>query len=129
MALDFLTAREKTLITGDFSDLVADTQIGVAITYKAFSSKGAFSPTTGKVTETYTDSSINAFRMPLSDREVRDSGGKYQVGDYRYFIRVSDIATPKKDDRVVDGSVTRYVITWSVDPLRVFHSLVARNLG
>lgn len=129
MALDFLTAREKDLITEDFSNLVANTQLKVSITYKTFSSKAAFAPTTGKVTETYTNSIINAFRMPLSDREVQDSAGRYQVGDYRYFIRVSDVATVKKDDRLVDASITRYVISFFTDPVKVFHTLVARNLG
>jgi hypothetical protein len=129
VALDFLTAVEKTLITDDIADLVADAQVRVSITYKAFSSKGAFAPSTGKVAETYSDSSINAVRFPISEREVERAAGKYQVGDYRYMIKQADIATPTKNDRIVDGSNTRFLVSWISDPLGIFNSIVARNLG
>lgn len=130
MALEFLTAREKTLITDDFSDFIADTQVRVSITYKSWSSKGSFTTGSsgGTVSDTYSDSTINAFRVPITDQEARDSGGKYLVGDYRYMIKVADISTPKMSDRIVDGSVTRYIVGFSTDPLRVFHSVVARNI-
>lgn len=129
MATDFLTAKEKTLITDDFNDLISDASIGVSITYRPFSSKAAFSPSTGRVVETFaSDQTVNAFREPLSDHEIEVSNGKYQVGDWRYMIRVTDVATPKKDDRVIDGSTTRYVVNWGTDPLRVFHALVVRNI-
>ena len=126
--MDFVTAEEKTLITNDFADLVGDAQTQVAITYKVFSSRGSFNATTGVVSETYTSSNINTFRFPLSEKEIRDSGGVYQAGDYRYMMQTADIATPKKDDRIIDGSVTRYPFEWSTDPLNIFHVLVARKL-
>lgn len=130
MATDFITVNEKTLITDDFTDLVGDDSVGVSITYRPFSSKGAFSPSTGKVVETYAaDQTINAFRVPVTEREIENSGGKYQAGDWRYLIKVADVATPKKDDRVIDGSITRYVIGFTSDSLRIFHSIVVRNLG
>lgn len=129
MATDFLTANEKAMITNDVSDLTSDTQISVAVTYQAFTSRGAFDPTTGQVVETYTESSIRAIRVPIGAREVAASNGMFQVGDYRYFIRSADVATPKKDDRIVDGSDTRYVVSFSTDPLGVFHAVVARSLG
>lgn len=130
MATDFLTTREKTLITDDFNDLISDASVGVSITYRPFSSKAAFAPSTGKVAETYsTDQTINTFRTPISEQEIADSAGKYQVGDWRYLIRVADVATPKKDDRIIDGSITRYLISFGTDSLRIYHSIVARNLG
>lgn len=130
MATDFLTTKEKTLITDDFNDLINDASVGVSITYRPFSSKAAFSPSTGRVIETYSaDQTINAFRTPVSEREVELSNGKYQVGDWRYLIRVTDVATPKKDDRIIDGSITRYLISFGTDPLRTYHSIAARNLG
>lgn len=129
MPTDFVTANEKTLMSDDFTDLIGDASVGVSVTYQPFSSKGSFSPSTGEVTETFgADQTINAFRVPVSDREIEASGGKYQAGDWRYLIRVTDVATPKKDDRIVDGSITRYVVTWATDPLRIFHSLVVRNI-
>lgn len=130
MATDFLTANEKTLFTNDFKDLIGDPSIGVSITYRPFSSKGTFAPSTGKVVETYgADQTINAFRAPISEREIEASGGKYQAGDWRYMIRVADVATPKKDDRIVDSTIVRYVTLFSSDPLRIFHSVIVRNVG
>lgn len=129
MATDFLTAVEKTLITDDVADLVADAQMKVSLTYKAFTSIGTFDPATGKKAETYTNSSINAVRFPISEREVERSVGKYQVGDYRYLIQQADIATPTKSDRIVDGSITKFLVSWISDPLSIFHSVVARSLG
>lgn len=129
MATDFLTANEKTLFTNDFKDIIGDASIGISITYRPFSSKGAFAPSTGKVAETYsTDQTINSFRAPVSDKEIESSGGKYQAGDWRYMIRVADVAIPKKDDRIVDGTITRYVVSWTSDPLRIYHSLIVRNI-
>lgn len=130
MATDFLTANEKTLMTDDFADLVGDASVGVSITYRPFSSKGSFSPSTGQVAETYsTDQTINAFRVPITEREIENSGGKYQSGDWRYLIKVGNVATPKKDDRIIDGSITRYVIGFVTDPSRIYHSIIVRNLG
>lgn len=130
MATDFLTAVEKTLMTDDFNDLIGDASVGVSITYRPFSSKAAFAPSTGKVVETYsTDQTINAFRAPVSEREIATSGGKYQAGDWRYLIRVADVATPKKDDRIIDGSITRYIVGFTTDPLRIMHSITVRSLG
>lgn len=130
MATDFLTTKEKTLFTDDFNDLISDASVGVSITYRPFSSKAAFAPSSGRVAETYsTDQTINAFRVPVSDREVELSNGKYQVGDWRYMIRVVDVSTVKKDDRLIDSGITRYIVNFNHDSLRIYHSIVARNLG
>ena len=130
MPTDFLTANEKTLFTNDFKDFIGDASIGISITYRPFSSKGDFAPSTGKVVETYsTDQTINSFRAPVSDKEIENSGGKYQAGDWRYMIRVADVATPKKDDKIIDSGVTRYIMGFTHDPLRIFWALMARNLG
>lgn len=128
MATDFVTAEELTLITNDFADLVADTQVRTAITYKVFVSKGTFDPATGKETETFTSLSINSFKYSINEEEINASGGKYQLGDYRYMIQVSDITTPKKDDQIVDGSATKYIVTYGTDILGVFHAIVARDI-
>ena len=126
--MDFVTSEEKTLITQDFADLVGDTDCNTAITYKTFVSRGAFDAATGQVSETYTDSSINSFRFPMTEAEIKNSGGAYQKGDYRYMVQTADITTPKKDDKIVDGSVTRYPFDWSTDVLNIFHTIVARKL-
>ncbi len=127
--MDYVTAEEKQMMTDDFADLVGDEECQASITYKVFSSRGTYSPTTGLVTETYSPNlSINSFRFTLTEQEIHDSGGAYQRGDHRYMIQTADVAAPKKDDRIVDGSVTRYPFEWSTDPLNIFHVIVARKL-
>ena len=44
--MDFVTAEEKQLMKDDVSDLVGDVEVRVAITYKAFTSRGTFNPVT-----------------------------------------------------------------------------------
>ena len=129
MSTDFLTIEEKQLMVDDFHDMINDDQVGISITYKTFVSKGVFDPITGKVVPVFTDTVIQAIRMPITEKEVSDSGGRYQAGDLRYLIRTVDVPAPKKDDRLVDGVATRYVIESSTDTLRVFHSVIVRNLS
>lgn len=129
MATDFLTAEEKTLIVADFGDLINDPEVGVDITYEVFVSKGAFNPSTGQVTLTFTSFPLRAFRSALRDREIAESGGLYQSGDVRYLIRRSDVVAPKKDDRIIDGIKTRYVIEVGTDVSDTFHAVVGRNLS
>ena len=129
MATDFLTVEEKALIVADFGDLIDDTEVGVTVTYQVFVSKGAFDPATGQIALTFTSSSLRTFRSALRDREVQESGGLYQSGDVRYLIKRSDITSPKKDDRIVDGAITRYVIEAGTDVSDTFHAIVCRNLG
>ena len=128
MALDFLTAEEKQMMTDDASDMIDDEQLQTVVTYKTFVSRGTFSATTGQVSETYTNSTVNTVRFPLAEAEIRNSGGAYQKGDYRYVLKTADVATPKKDDRILEGSVTRYPFDWSTDPLNIFHTIIARKL-
>ena len=129
MALDFLTEDEKALITDDFSDLVNDEEASVEITYKTFTSSGTFDPDTGQMTPTYTSKTIRAFRMPVSERSVPLGGtqGPYQLGDVRYLVKVTDVVTPTKNDRIVDGGIERFVESFSTTPVRIFHDILARQ--
>ena len=127
MATDFLTAKERTLISNDVTDLLADPQITTSITYKTLTSRGGFS-VSGTITETFSSKTIASFKVPFSQRERELEGARYQVGDERYLIRVSDIAAPKKDDRVLEGTKEMYLFESVKDPLGLFHSIVVRNL-
>lgn len=129
MALDFLSADELQLMKDDFSDLINDGQVGVAITYKTYTGKSAFSKSTRVVTPTFTSSTVRAFRFPMDNMEIANSNGHYQSGDYKYMIKASDISNPKKDDRIVDNGVERYVHDSSEDSVGIFYSVVARSLN
>lgn len=129
MSTDFLTAEELQLIKDDFRDLTTDPQVGRTITYNTFTGKGTFDPSTGKVIPTFTSVSVSTFRFPLDEMEIQNSNGHYQVGDYRYMVRITDIGSPKKDDRITDGSATKYVLESSVDSIGIFYTIVARSLS
>ena len=128
MKTDFLTAEERKVMAEDFQDIVEDPAIGAEITYRAFNSKGTFSPTSGSILDNTTDYSIYALRAPISERQLTISNDKYQVGDIRYMVPYNDIPSPKKDDRIIDGTNTLYVVDTLTDPLSVFRSIIARNL-
>ena len=129
MSTDFLTVEEKQLIADDFTDMADDEQMGVEITYRKFISKGALDPITRTIAETYTDVTINALRFPLLESEMLKSGGRYQEGDVQYLIKATDVPTPTKDDRIVDGTATRYVFQSDVDILSTFVSIIARKIS
>jgi hypothetical protein len=122
---DFLTPDELSLIQGDFTDLIEDTQVGVSVTYQTLTGLGAYSRTTQSKTPTFTSATVSAFRAPITEAEE----GLAQIGDYRYLISVTDIAAPKKDDRIVDGTSTRFVVESRQTPIPVFHSVLVRDVG
>ena len=136
MALDFLSDDELSLIRSDFSDLVQDPQVGGTVLYNSFVSTGSFDPTSGQVSETYAGTWIHVFRQPFDELEMEERRSismappeRYQVGTYHYLIAAAEVGLPKKDDRIVDGGSTRYVVSFITDVLGVFHSIEARNLG
>jgi protocatechuate 3,4-dioxygenase beta subunit len=129
VALDFLNTDELGQIREDLMGLVTDPQTGGSVIYQSFVSKGSFNPNTGGVPLVFAGTWVDMYRRPISEFEVENSGGRYQVGDYIYYAPVEILILPKKDDRLVDGGQTRYVVSFTTDSIEVFHSLVCRNLG
>lgn len=112
----------------DLLDLTQDPQIGGTIRYDSFVSRGAFSPTTGQVSETYAGTWVNMMRFDLMEPELELSGGRFQFGDSRYMIPVAQVGVVKKDDRIFDN-VVRYVVRSSTDAAQLFHAVIVRNLA
>lgn len=129
MSTDFLLPAEVQMMKDDFDDLAGDAQLGVSITYRRFTGKSAFSGTTGQVTPTFSDVTVNALRVPLDQEEIVKSNGHYQAGDYKYLIGIGDISAPKKDDRITDATIERYFIDSSFDIVGIFYSVTARSLN
>lgn len=126
--MDFLTADEKDLIVSDFSDIVTDPSIGGTINYRQYANRNDFDPSTGELTAGFSNNWIHAIRAPVSEKQLQLSNGQYQTGDIRYMVRYSDITDPSKDDRVVDEGKLMYAIDILTDPLRIFHSVICRNV-
>lgn len=126
--MDFLSDYELALIRQDVRDLTRDPQIGGTIIYQSWVSKGTFDPNTGARANVYAGTWTHTYKMPVGEDEIIESSGHYQRGDYRYYFSYLDIVTPKKDDRIIDGT-TRYVIGFTTDSIKAFHSIVMRNLG
>lgn len=128
MALDFLTTEEVALIRGDVADLVADPQLSGSVIYQAFVGRGTFDPNSQKIVQNFAGTWINAYSRRITETEIDTSDGRYQLGDYMYYVTVAEIILPKKDDRLIDGANTQYVFEFTTDSIKVFHALVARNL-
>ncbi len=128
MATDFLTAAEKLLMQQDLLDLVQDPQIGGTVRYDSFVSRGAFSPTTGQVSEVYAGTWVDMMKFELMEKEFDLVGGQFQAGDSRYMIPVAQVGVIKKDDRIFD-KVTRYIVRSSTDAARIYHAVIVRNLA
>ena len=126
--MDFLSTEEKALIVSDFSDIVTNPNIGGTVNYRKYLSRGEFDPSTGRVETNLSNSWIWAIRAPISEKQLQLSNGQYQTGDIRYMIRYTDIPAPSKDDEVVDGGKAMYAIDILTDPLRIFHSVICRNV-
>lgn len=126
---DFLDASERTLIQQDVRDLTMDPELGGTILYRSFVSRGTFDPNTGGVVSVFAGTWTYTYRMAIGEEEITASGGYYQHGDYRYYFSPMDIGLPKKDDRIIDGPHTRYVVGFSTDSVQAFHVVVVRNLG
>lgn len=126
--MDFLDDAELALIRQDVRDLTLDPQIGGSVVYQSWVSKGTFDPNTSIISDIYAGTWVSTYRMPVSEDEIVNSDGHYQMGDYRYYFSCLDIVTPKKDDRIIDGN-TRYVKGFTTDSIEAFHSVVVGNLG
>ena len=126
--MDFLTTEEKALMVSDFVDIVTDPSIGGTINYRQYASRSGFDQTTGEITSNFTTHWIYAIRAPVSERQLQLSNGQYQTGDTCYMIKYTDITAPSKDDRIIDEGKTMYAVDISTDPLRIFHSVITRNV-
>ena len=127
--MDFLFPYERSMMLQDAHDLLADTQLSVPVTYRAFISR-SFTPSTGGYTPNYSDTSLRVIRNALPMREVVASDGLFEQGDLRFiFDRASLVPEPTKDDRIVDGVKVYDVIDWDSDPIAAMWRIVARKVA
>ena len=126
--VDFLTQAELDLIRSDALSLVTDPQLSGSVIYQSFVGRGTFDPSTGKIVQTFAGTWVNSYKRLLTESEIDPTQGRYQLGDYIYYALVTQITLPKKDDRLIDGAHTRYVLEYSTDSIAVYHALVCRNV-
>lgn len=128
MALEFLTPAELVQLRDDLQSLVTDPQVGGSVIYQSFMSRGTFDPNNGKITQNFAGTWINTYKRLLTESEIDPTAGRYQLGDYIYYAPMTQIILPKKDDRLIDGVHTRYVLEYSTDSIAIFHAIVVRNV-
>jgi hypothetical protein len=122
---DFLTSDELSLVQGDFASLIADPEVCAEITYQTLTGRGTFDRSTQQRIPTFSNCLISAFRAPIEE----GTEGNAQIGDYRYLISIEDVEAPKKDDRIIDGDSTRFVVATRSTPIPLFHSVLVRDVG
>ena len=128
MAMDFLTAAERTLISSDVGDILSDPQLSGTIVYKGYRTKLPVN-IGGQAEVRHTIGTFMSFRVPVGSRQIDESGGTYKVGDEHYMVRLSHQGTISKDDMIVDQGIEKYVVAWNTDPLKIFHDVIVRNLS
>lgn len=126
--VDFLFPSERLLILQDAADVTGDPSLGISVTYRHLTGR-SFTPSTGAMTPTYTDTTLSAIRNVISAQQVAVSNGLYQMGDIRYLIERADLASdPGKEDQIVEGGVTYGIVSVDSDPVSAFWRVVARRL-
>lgn len=97
----------------EMADLSAavDDAFGVSVTYVAVTARGAYNVSTGARAETTATSTITAVRGRSTNTP---QGTGRPIESVTYSIAVSEIATPKVGDRLVDSGKT-FVVT-AVEP-------------
>lgn len=126
--MDFLSAEEKAMMVSDWSDIVTDPSIGGTVNYRKYLNRADFDAATGNLETGFGNKWMYAIRAPISEKQLQLSNGQYQTGDIRYMIRYTDMPDPSKDDRIVDEGKAMYAIDILTDPLRIFHSVICRNV-
>jgi len=127
---DLLSQDERDLMASDFADIVDDCTLQHLITYRELTGSGTFNPSTGKKEPTFNDFEVPTFRQPIATDEFAVEG--YELGDARYLIRKADFLPtvfPKTEDRMIDGTETRFIVEVREDPLGIFYSIVSRHFG
>lgn len=101
--------------------------LGEEVTYRQRSS--STNNKTGTVTYSNTDTTVTALISELDELTVRNSGGKYQVGDRRFRIQASEMPeTPpaKSTSVMVDGSSVFLIIDYVHSSDRAVWDLICR---
>lgn len=133
---DFLTVAESAQISTDLDSLMTDPQIRLDIVYRTYTGR-TFTPSTGAMTPSYTDTQFGVVKEELSAREVQAGAGLYRVGDARFLVRrASHSATPNREDRlaitatipVPDGTETYEIVNWGSDPIGKLWHIIGRRV-
>ncbi len=124
---DFLSSSEATQLRADVKAAVETTALTTAITYTAVSAR-SFNPSTGAVTDTDTDTALNAFVQPIKTGEVEGSKGRYMLGDLVCVIAVDRISEPNENDSVTVSGTTHRIVGWHHDSLKARYRLMLRKV-
>lgn len=101
---------ELTRTTRAAQRAVAFTIMGESVTYRQQSR--TVNNKTGVVTDTPTDTTVTALIGEIDERTVKDSGGKYHVGDKQFRVQHSEMpeTPPTKSTSVVVYNSQEYLI-------------------
>ena len=105
------------------------TVYGETVTYREISS--STNVQTGVVTPTNTDTSVTALPGSVTDKMVKDSGGRYQVGDKVFRIKNADMpeTPPKTTSQIVFDSNTFDVVGHNKSSDDNMWDLIGRDNG
>lgn len=108
-------------------DLVG--QIVFSVTYRNHTGPSTYTPSTGDVTESVTDTVVQGMRLSPSADEIE--AGLAQHTDVRWLVREADLdrATDVTiDDRIIEGSDVWQVIFHRFDPTKSLWTFITRRV-
>lgn len=126
--MDALSTFEKTALRSTLQDILTDSDVTTAITYRTFTSESV-NHKTGAITRDEDDASVNAVRREMTNAEVDRSGGTLKITDRWFLVDQADLsAEPKKSDRIIEGSTEYEVIMWRGGVLGLVWEVAARKV-
>ena len=122
LVADLLTAEEKAALIQDIGGILGDSQTAATVTYHSMGAE-TWDKETGAITEAGggTDiDDIECFRGKPDRQELKDM--KFEMATDVFFIIATDIesVTPKLNDRIVDGTTTKYIHAMYLEPLGIY---------
>jgi len=105
---------------------IIDTELGTAITFRQVTAR-TFAPTTGVISTTKTDHSLNAI-MSRVNVEDMEANGELEVTDLSFIVSRLDLTVePSAGDHIIEGSDTYNVISWRTDEAEAMYAIYARK--
>lgn len=126
---DFLSATDLETVRSADELLLSNPQLRKAITYRRHTGS-SYDPETGEENPSEKTTELDVLAGRVRAREVRRSGGLFEVGDHKFLIRKGELKgrPPTKDDEIDLSNGTRLeVVFWQEDPMDSLYLVAARE--
>jgi hypothetical protein len=120
-----LSATSARFLRQHVQSFALSASLAVAVTVSQQTGRPVYSPATGTMVATSTDTAVNAFRQVVRE----DEGEEVRKGDVWWAVKPTDLAAkPKPDDMIRDSAGTLWKIyKVESDPVSALYRLYTRR--